>query len=135
MFAVELSLLCESPSGGRTRQAGQTGPLTQQQRVFESVPGDATAAWIICVNPQIALSSGAHYLIVCFICSFLDVQSSDAVRHICFRQPCICSFVSNVVNNAVSASVYFTCQGLIKEKTASVLFLSTFCYCFYFLDE
>ena len=39
MFAAEFTFLCESPGGGRRRQAGRTGPLTRQQRVFERVPG------------------------------------------------------------------------------------------------
>ncbi len=126
MFAVELSFLCESPSGGRRRLAGRAGPLTQQQRVFERVPGDAAAAWIIRVNPQNTLDSSAHYLTVCFICFHLGVQSSYAFRHICISQPRVYSFVSNVVNNTVPALVCFTCQRMIKEKTALVL-----CYLLY----
>lgn len=60
----------ESPSGGRRWQAGKTGPLTWQQRVFERVPGDPAASQIICVNPHIMLNSSTHYLSVCFICCF-----------------------------------------------------------------
>lgn len=122
MWKTEFSFLCESPSGDRRHQAGRTGLLTQQQRVFEYVPGDAAAARIICVNHQTTLNSGDHYLIVCFICFFLHVQSSDAFRLICIRQP-----------RSYSCFCLFHTQRMIKEKTASLLFLSTFCYCFYFL--
>lgn len=54
------------------------------------------------------------------VCFFLNAQSSDAFRHICIRQRHIYSFVSNFFNNA------FTLQRKIKEKTASVPFLSAF---------
>lgn len=122
------------PAEVRGSTQGEPDRWPNNSECLSVSPGDAAAAWIVCVNPQIALSSSAHYLSVSFICFFfLDAQSSDAFRHICFRQPRVYSFVSNVVNNTVSALVSFTRQRMIKEKTASALFLSAFfCYCFYF---
>lgn len=56
-------------------------------RVFERFPRDTVNMWITCVNPQIAVSSDAHYLSASFICMsylclflFLDAQSSDALQ-------------------------------------------------------
>lgn len=87
MFAAELSSLCGSPSGAQRQHVGRTGPLTQQHRVFERFPRDVVNAWITRANPQIAVSSDAHYLSASFICMsylclflFLDAQSSDALQ-------------------------------------------------------
>lgn len=87
---------------------------------------DAAPSWIICVNPQIKLNSSAHYL-TCLFHLFVFFLMSKVQSYL---YQTAYSFVPNVVNNTVSAFVCFTHQRMIKEKTASVFFLSTFCYCF-----
>lgn len=109
---------------GRSSQ-GESDRWPDNSKCLSASPGDAAAAWIVYVNPQITINSSAHYCGGLF--SFLNAQSSDAFRHICIRQCHIYSFVSNVLNNT------FKRQRKIKETTVSVSFLSIFFCCrFYF---
>lgn len=133
MFAAEFSSLCGSPSGAQRQHVGRTGPLTQQHRVFERFPRDDVNAWITRVNPQIAVSSDAHYLSDSFICMsylclflFLDAQSSDALQthfyqtasrlFLCLFCLCLCFSL-------------FCMPGDDQEED---FFLSAFYDCFYF---
>lgn len=130
VFAVEFIFFCESPSRGRRRRVGRTGPQTRQQRVFECVP------WGCCDDPRsfvrIHKSHSTAALITSLFVSSVSFLMLKVQTCICIRQPRIYSFVSNVVNNTVCALV-FTHQSMIKEKSADVLFLSTFCDCTFFL--
>lgn len=54
---------------GRSRQ-GEADRWPNNSKCLSVSPGDAAAAWIVCVNPQITINSSAHYLSGSFICLF-----------------------------------------------------------------
>lgn len=127
MFAAEFSFLCESPTGGRTQQAGRIGPLTQQQQVFEYVPrGCRSGLDRLCESTnhnqqRLSLPWWFFHLFVFFF-SMPKVQM------------CSDTSVSDSATFILLSLMFWIILSHAKGNNSfCTLFICIFCCCFYFL--
>lgn len=135
MFALEFIFLCGSPAELRGSRRGDPARWPNSTPRLSVAP---LGRPINRLNPQIAVSSDAHYLAalffihlsefcssVLFFFSFLDAQSSDAPQTHFYRSLLFVPASVVLKNRGVSVLVDFACQRIIKETTL-------FYYCFDF---
>lgn len=127
MFALEFIFLCGSPAELRGSRRGDPARWPNSTPRLSVAP---LGRPINRLNPQIAVSSDAHYLAalffihlsefcssVFFFFSFLDAQSSDAPQTHFYRSLLFVPASVVLKNRGVSVLVDFACQRIIKETT------------------
>lgn len=131
MFALEFIFLCGSPAELRGSRRGDPARWPNSTPRLSVAP---LGRPINRLNPQIAVSSDAHYLAalffihlsefcssVLFSFSFLDAQSSDAPQTHFYRSLLFVPASVVLKNRGVSVLVDFACQRIIKETTLFLL--------------